>query len=83
MVFLVDRGTVPDIKGLHVLRVYRLQTPTRKSLLLSRDTLDKVSKVSVLSDSDWVLSLTLHWNAAWIKGILNILRWVGCVFTFL
>ena len=65
MAFLLDRGAVPDIKGLHMLRVSGLWTPTGTSLLLSPDTLDKVLKVSVPNDSDGVLSLTLHWSSAW------------------
>lgn len=56
---------MPDIKGLRVLSVSGLCTPTRTSLLLSPDTLKKVSKVSVPKDSDGVLSLTLQWYAAW------------------
>ena len=65
MAFLLDRGALPDIKGLHMLRVSGLWTPTGTSLLLSLDTLNKVLKVSVPNDSDGVLSLTLHWNSAW------------------
>lgn len=65
MAFLLDRGAVPDIKGLHMLRLSGLWTPTGTSLLLSPDTLDKVLKVAGPNDSDGVLSLTLHWNSAW------------------
>lgn len=65
MAFLLDRGAVPDIKGLHTLRVSGLWTPTWTIMLLSPDTLDNVSKVSASNCSDGVLSLTLHWNSAW------------------
>ncbi|CAD6579042.1 MAG: hypothetical protein ASARMPREDX12_009047 [Alectoria sarmentosa] len=65
LAFLLDRGAVPDVKGLHMLRVSGLWTPTGTGLLLSPDTLVKVLKVSVPNDSDGVLSLTLYWNSAW------------------
>ena len=63
--FLMDRGAVPDIKGMSMLRTSGLWTPTGTSLMLSPDTTQKVLKVAVPDDSDGVLSLTLLWNAAW------------------
>ena len=63
--FLMDRGAVPDIKGMHMLRTSGLWTPTGTSLMLSPDTTQKVLRVALPDDSDGVLSLTLMWNAAW------------------
>ncbi len=64
--FLLDRGDVPDIKGLRMLRVSGLWTPTGTSHLLSPDTLNKILKVSMPNDSDGVLI----WNARGIRGTL-------------
>ena len=63
--FLMDRGAVPDVKGLHMLRSAGLWTPTETSLMLSPDTTQKVLRVALPDDSDGVLSLTLQWKAAW------------------
>ena len=63
--FLLDRGAVPDVKGLHMLRLAGLWTPTGTSLLLSPDTTKSVLKVALPSDSDGILSLALHWNPVW------------------
>ena len=65
LAFLLDRGAVPDVKGLHMLRLAGLWTPTGTSLLLSPDTTKSVLKVALPSDSDGILSLALHWNPAW------------------
>ena len=63
--FLMDRGAVPDVKGLQMLRTSGLWTPTGTSLMLSSDTTHKVLRVALPDDSDGVLSLTLTWDAAW------------------
>ena len=63
--FLLDRGAVPDVKGLHMLRLAGLWTPTGTSLMLSPDTTKSVLKVALPSDSDGILSLALHWNPIW------------------
>ena len=63
--FLLDRGAVPDVKGLHMLRVSGLWTPTGTSLLLSPDTLHNVLRVCIPDDSDGILSLAMSWNAGW------------------
>ena len=63
--FLLDRGAVPDVKGLHMLRVSGLWTPTGTSLLLSPDAGHSVLRVSAPNDSDGILSLALHWEKEW------------------
>lgn len=63
--FLLDRGAVPDVKGLHFLKVSGLWTPTGTSLMLSPDEGSSVLRVSVPSDSDGVLSLALRWEESW------------------
>ncbi len=63
--FLLDRGAVPDVKGLHMLRLAGLWTPTGTSIMLSPDTTKSVLKVALPSDSDGILSLALHWNPIW------------------
>ena len=63
--FLLDRGAVPDVKGLHMLRLAGLWTPTGTSLMLSPDTTKSVLKVALPNDSDGILSLALHWNPVW------------------
>ena len=63
--FLVDRGAVPDVKGLRMLRLAGLWTPTGTSLMLSPDTTKSVLKVALPSDSEGILSLALHWDPVW------------------
>lgn len=63
--FLLDRGAVPDVKGLHFLKVSGLWTPAGTSLMLSPDEGSSVLRVSVPNDSDGVLSLALRWEEAW------------------
>ncbi|KAL8817881.1 MAG: hypothetical protein Q9223_003362, partial [Gallowayella weberi] len=65
--FLLDRGAVPDVKGIHMLRVSGLWTPTGTSLLLSPDATQSVLRVSMHDDSDGVLSLALQWKSEWNK----------------
>ena len=65
LAFLLDRGTVPDVKGLHMLRVSGLWTPTGTNLMLSPDAGHSVLRVSVPDDSDGVLSLALRWEDVW------------------
>ena len=63
--FLLDRGAVPDVKGLHMLRLAGLWTPTGTGIMLSPDTTKTVLRVALPSDSDGVLSLALQWNLTW------------------
>lgn len=63
--FLLDRGAVPDAKGLRMLRVSGLWTPTGTSVMLSPDARHSALRVSVPDDSDGVLSLALRWEAEW------------------
>ncbi|KAL8682581.1 MAG: hypothetical protein Q9186_001354 [Xanthomendoza sp. 1 TL-2023] len=65
--FLLDRGAVPDVKGIHMLRVSGLWTPTGTSLMLSPDATQSVLRVSMPDDSDGVLSLALQWKSEWNK----------------
>jgi hypothetical protein len=65
MAFLIDRGAKPDVKGLHMLRLAGLWTPTGTSLLLGPDGSESALKVSIPDDSDGVLSLALNWKRAW------------------
>ncbi|MCJ1445146.1 MAG: hypothetical protein MMC23_005651 [Stictis urceolatum] len=62
LAFLLDRGAVPDPKGIHMLRLAGLFTPIGTSLLLSPDHRESVLRISVSDDSDGVLSLALHWR---------------------
>lgn len=63
--FLLDRGAVPDAKGLRMLRVSGLWTPTGTSILLSPDGRHSALRVSITDDSDGGLSLALRWEADW------------------
>lgn len=63
--FLLDRGAVPDAKGLRMLRVSGLWTPTGTSVMLSPDARHSALRVSMPDDSDGVLSLALRWEAEW------------------
>ena len=63
--FLMDRGAVPDAKGLHMLRVSGLWTPTGTPLLVSPDELGSVLRVAGAGDSDGILSLALRWEKGW------------------
>ncbi|MCJ1450129.1 hypothetical protein MMC28_000458 [Mycoblastus sanguinarius] len=65
MSFLLDRGAVPDVKGLHMLRVSGLWTPTGTSLMLSPDTMHSVLRISQQNDSDGIVSLALKWREDW------------------
>ena len=65
LAFLLDRGAVPDAKGIHMLRLAGLFTPAGTPLLLSPDRLQPVLRVSVPDDSDGYLSLALFWSHAW------------------
>lgn len=66
--FLMDRGAVPDVKGLRMLRASGLWTPTGTSLMLSPDTTQKALKVAVPDDADGWLSLTMTWDSMWDKS---------------
>ena len=65
MSFLMDRGAVPDAKGLHMLRVSGLWTPTGTPLLVSPDGLGSVLRIAGAGDSDGILSLALRWEKGW------------------
>ncbi|KAL9607918.1 MAG: hypothetical protein Q9167_007221, partial [Letrouitia subvulpina] len=63
--FLLDRGAIPDVKGIHMLRISGLWTPTGTCLMLSPDSTQCVLRVSVPDESDGILSLALHWIPKW------------------
>ncbi|KAL8852689.1 MAG: hypothetical protein Q9221_002449 [Calogaya cf. arnoldii] len=65
--FLLDRGAVPDVKGIHMLRVSGLWTPAGTSLMLSPDSEQTALRMSMPDDSDGVLSLALQWKPEWNK----------------
>ena len=71
--FLLDRGAVPDVKGMRLLRLAGLWTPTGTGLLLSPDTTQVVLRVALPNDSDGVLSLALHWDPVWDRRDPNYL----------
>lgn len=71
--FLLDRGAVPDMKGLHMLRVSGLWTPTGTTVLLSPDTTQGVLRVAQQGDSDGILSLLLQWKEVWDRRDLTSL----------
>ncbi|MCJ1280360.1 hypothetical protein MMC21_008187 [Puttea exsequens] len=71
--FLLDRGAVPDVKGLHMLRLAGIWTPVGTSLLICPDTTESVLRVALPNDSDGVLSLALRWKSGWdmkAEGVL-------------
>ncbi|KAI4166378.1 MAG: hypothetical protein LQ342_000268, partial [Letrouitia transgressa] len=63
--FLLDRGAIPDAKGIHMLRISGLWTPTGTCLMLSPDGTQCVLRVSVPDESDGILSLALYWIPRW------------------
>ncbi|KAI4151563.1 MAG: hypothetical protein L6R39_001991 [Caloplaca ligustica] len=63
--FLLDRGAIPDAKGIHMLRVSGLWTPTGTCLMLCPDATQTALRVSLPDDSDGVLSLALQWRQDW------------------
>ncbi|KAL8646296.1 MAG: hypothetical protein Q9226_006923 [Calogaya cf. arnoldii] len=65
--FLLDRGAVPDAKGIHMLRVSGLWTPAGTSLMLSPDSKQTALRMSMRDDSDGILSLALQWKQEWNK----------------
>ncbi|KAL8635779.1 MAG: hypothetical protein Q9228_006768, partial [Teloschistes exilis] len=65
--YLLDRGAVPDAKGIHMLRVSGLWTPTGTSLMLSPGGTQTALRISMPDDSDGVLSLALQWKPEWNK----------------
>ncbi|KAI4251798.1 MAG: hypothetical protein L6R42_008226 [Xanthoria sp. 1 TBL-2021] len=65
--FLLDRGAVPDVKGIHMLRVSGLWTPAGTSLMLSPDSKQTALRMSMPDESDGVLSLALQWKPEWNK----------------
>lgn len=66
--FLLDRGAVPDAKGLRMLRVSGLWTPMGTCLMTSPDGGVSALRVSVPDDSDGGLSLALRWEEGWDGG---------------
>ena len=65
--FLLDRGAVPDVKGLRLFRTSGLWTPVGTSLMLSPDTTKSALRVALPDDSEGVISLALSWEPAWDK----------------
>ena len=65
MNFLMDRGSIPDAKGLGMLRVSGLWTPTGTPLLVSPDGSCSVLRIAGTGDSDGALSLALSWEKWW------------------
>ncbi|CAL8577266.1 hypothetical protein XPA_003103 [Xanthoria parietina] len=65
--FLLDRGAVPDVKGIHMLRISGLWTPAGTSLMLSPDSKQTALRMSMPDDSEGVLSLALQWKPEWNK----------------
>ena len=63
LTFLLDRGAIPDVKGLHTLRLGGLWAPTGTSLLLSPHSTESCLRVSIPDDG--FLTLTLHWKKEW------------------
>ncbi|KAL8957309.1 MAG: hypothetical protein Q9193_005382 [Seirophora villosa] len=55
--FMLDRGAVPDAKGIHMLRVSGLWTPMGTCLMLCPDATQTALRVSMPDDSDGYLSL--------------------------
>ncbi|KAL8746827.1 MAG: hypothetical protein Q9184_007693 [Pyrenodesmia sp. 2 TL-2023] len=65
--YMLDRGAVPDTKGIHMLRVSGLWTPTGTCLMLSPDSSQVALRISMPDDSDGVLSMALQWKPEWNK----------------
>lgn len=65
--FMLDRGAVPDTKGIHMLRVSGLWTPTGTCLMLSPDSSQSALRISMAEDSDGILSVALQWKLEWNK----------------
>ncbi|KAL9002029.1 MAG: hypothetical protein Q9188_005024 [Gyalolechia gomerana] len=63
--FLLDRGAVPDAKGIHMLRVSGLWTPTGTCVMLSPDSSQAALRVSMPDESNGILSLALQWEQGW------------------
>lgn len=55
--FLLDRGAVPDVKSIYMLRISGLWTPAGTSLMLSPDSKHTALRMSMPDESDGVLSL--------------------------
>ncbi|MCJ1247605.1 hypothetical protein MMC30_004820 [Trapelia coarctata] len=63
--FLLQRGAVPDVKGVRMLRVAGLWTPAGTSLLLGPGGTESCLRVGVPEEGDGVLSLTVEWQKEW------------------
>ena len=72
--FLLDRGAVPDVKGLRLFRMSGLWTPIGTSLMLSPDTTQSALRISLPDDSDGVISLALTWSTDWDNYRMQGLR---------
>lgn len=60
--FLMDRGAIPDVKGLRLFRASGLWTPIGTSFMLSPDTTQSALHVAVPDDSEGTISLPLSWK---------------------
>ena len=65
LTLMLDRGAVPDSKGMKMLRLTGLWTPVGTTLLLAPDCSKSALKVAVPDDSDGVLSLVMDWRKEW------------------
>ena len=65
LAYLLDRGAIPDGKGMKMLRSTGLWTPAGTTLLLAPDGLRTALRVAVPDDSDGVLSLVMDWRKEW------------------
>jgi len=65
--FLLERGAVPDAKGVGMLRVAELWTPAGTGLLVGPGG-GACLRVGVSDEGDGVLSLMVEWRREWDKG---------------
>ena len=72
--FLLDRGAVPDVKGMHLFCLSGLWTPIGTTLMLSPDTTQSALRISLPDDSDGVMSMSVSWNSTWDGSRIGGLR---------
>ena len=65
LALMLDRGAIPDGKGMKMLRLTGLWTPVGTTLLLAPDCSKSALRVAVPDDSDGVLSLVMDWRKEW------------------
>ena len=65
LALMLDRGAIPDSKGMKMLRLTGLWTPVGTTLLLAPDCSKSALRVAVPDDSDGVLSLVMDWRKEW------------------